>query len=191
MAHGIVSAMRGLVTVRIPGKAGHELYHLSATVREGGGERSGPTANSARRPREPSVYVDDDPFLVDIGTQTLEGVGYMVTPFVNSVQACAYPEEHWQEVHLLVTDLTMPQVTGLDLAAMLKRLDASVPVILCTGHSEGLTPEHFAHCGLDAVLLKPISIRTLAGKVRAVLDRQAMTRPGIVYGGTWRQEGYK
>lgn len=190
MVHGIVSTMGGLVTVE--SREGLGTSFIIYLPRFEGAVVNAPVhLPTLRGGREHIVYVDDDPFLVDIGTQTLEKAGYTVTPFADSVQAYAYLEEHRQQVHLLVTDLTMPLVTGLDLAAMLKRLDASVPVILCTGHSEGLTPEHFAHCGVDAVLLKPISIRTLAGKVRAVLDRQGMTRPGIVDGGTGRKARLK
>jgi PAS domain S-box-containing protein len=187
MVHGIVTALHGLVTVESREEQGTSF--IIYLPRAGDAVASAPDFETPLPGgREHIVFVDDDPFLVDIGTQILQGLGYRVTAFTDSLQARVYLDEHWQEVDLLVADLTMPKVTGLDLAGVLQGRAVGVPVLLCTGHSEGLTPEQFARGGVDEVLLKPVSARTLAGKVRAVLDQRRMTRPGASQGPTGTQE---
>ena len=117
------------------------------------------------------VFVDDDPFLVEIGKEILVGLGYEVVNFSKSTKALAYILDHPAQIDLVVTDLTMPKLTGLELAARMQEAELPIPIILLTGHSEGLTIEHMALFGVCDFMLKPATVNALAVKVRNALDK--------------------
>ncbi len=170
MVHGIVSSMKGLVTVdSVVGQGTRFDIYLPRIAHPM--ESSQLEQEVLPIGSEHIVYVDDDPFLVEIGKEILLGLGYRVTDFTDSPEALRYLNEHHAEVDLLVTDMTMPKVTGIDLVRILRDQRARVPVILCTGHSEGLTAEQVTVLGISDFVLKPITVRSLADKVRTVLDR--------------------
>jgi CheY-like chemotaxis protein len=135
------------------------------------GQGSQPALEPLPGGSEHIVFIDDDPFLVDIGTEIIEGLGYRVTSFSQSPEALAYLSAHARQVDLVVTDLTMPKLTGIDLAKALHTQQAQIPVLLCTGHNEGLTGEDLQSIGIETIILKPITMHNLALQVRAALDR--------------------
>ena len=110
-----------------------------------------------------------------IGKEILQGLGYRVTTFTLSLEALRYLNEHGQAVDLVISDLTMPKLTGIDLAKALQQQQAQLPVLLCTGHNEGLTEEDLQTIGIDAVILKPITMHNLARQVRATLDKGSVS----------------
>ncbi len=170
MIHGIVSSMNGLITVASEEGKGTQfdiyLPRIENPKEQGRVEQvSLPTGS------EHIVFVDDDLFLVEIGKEILRGLGYRVTDFSQSAEALHYLNEHHGEVDLLVTDVTMPTITGLDLARSLQKQNAQVPVILCTGYSEESIVDQARTLKISDFILKPITLNTLADKVRAVLDK--------------------
>lgn len=121
--------------------------------------------------KEHIVYVDDEPFLVEIGREILLSLGYRVTEFTDSSQALTFLTEHHAEVDLVISDLTMPILTGVDLARRLRRKGVQSPIIIYTGYDEHLVKEDLTDLGIQEVLLKPITYQLMAEKVREVLDR--------------------
>jgi CheY-like chemotaxis protein len=71
---------------------------------------------------------------------------------------------------ILVTDLTMPNMTGIRLARKLRELRHHLPVVVCTGYSEQMTPEHVRTLGFNGLLLKPLVLSDLSQEVRQALD---------------------
>jgi len=118
------------------------------------------------------VYVDDELFLVELGLEILGGLGYVVIGFTDSQEALDYLLENNTKVDLIISDMTMPGLTGIELARQLQILDAPPPVIICTGHNEGLTQTDAARIGVHKLLMKPITVNNLAKAVREVLDNQ-------------------
>jgi len=72
---------------------------------------------------------------------------------------------------LVITDLTMPQMTGIELARKINALDSSVPIILCTGYNDFIDQETISHYGINEILLKPVSMYDFAKTIRQVLDQ--------------------
>ncbi len=169
MVHGIVSSMKGLVTVESKEGQGTQFDIYLPKV------ANGTDASKVEPPPVPTghehiVIVDDDPFLVEIEGEMMQELGYRITSFTRSSEALRFLCMHHTEVDLLITDLTMPGLTGVDLAGKLREQDVKMPIILCTGHDEQLSGQELATKGIVAILLKPVSLFNLASKIRTALD---------------------
>jgi PAS domain S-box-containing protein len=117
------------------------------------------------------LFIDDEKSLVDLGQQILERLGYDVSIRTSSVEALELFMEQPEKFDLVITDMTMPNMTGDDLAARLMNIRADIPVILCTGYSERISRERAHGLGIKEFILKPIVMRELAKTVRSVLDK--------------------
>ncbi len=116
------------------------------------------------------LLVDDEPLLVDIMERSLSLLGYRVTSFVDSRQALAWFCRHVDRVDLVVTDMTMPYLTGADLTEKILAARPQMPIILCTGYSEVMDADRARAMGIRKFLGKPVENKTLAKSVRDVLD---------------------
>lgn len=116
------------------------------------------------------LLVDDEQELVDTLQQILEGLGYIITATTNSLEAYDRFRSAPEGFDLVVTDLTMPNMTGIDLAEKIIQLNPDLPIIMCTGFSELITPEQAQAVGIREVLFKPVARWQLAMAVRKALD---------------------
>ena len=116
------------------------------------------------------LMVDDEPNLVEIGSQMLSYLGYQVVTATSSTTALELFKTDPQRFDLVITDMTMPQITGDVLARAMMRLKPGLPVVLCTGYNEKITPEKAADMGLRGFVMKPIELRVMAAAVRKALD---------------------
>lgn len=114
------------------------------------------------------LFVDDEQIIVDMITMMLEKMGYNVVGKYGSMEALKFFNEHPDDVDLVITDLTMPQMTGFMLAKEIKALRPSVPVVLCTGYYPEILVDKY---GIDAFLMKPISKKKLSDVIRDVLKK--------------------
>jgi CheY-like chemotaxis protein len=120
--------------------------------------------------------LDDEPTLVEIAKEMLEQLGYQVTTRTSSVEALDLFRAQPGQFDLVITDMTMPQMTGDRLAQELMSIRKDLPVILCTGFSHAITGERAAKMGIKAFLMKPLVRSELARTVREVLDRRSRSR---------------
>ena len=97
-------------------------------------------------------------------------MGYHVTTETKSRRALEKVKKDPQHFDLLVTDQTMPYLTGKELAQEISKINPDLPVILCTGYSSKITPEDAAKIGIRALLSKPLEMPKLLRVVRDVLD---------------------
>jgi DNA-binding NtrC family response regulator len=116
------------------------------------------------------LYVDDERSLVDMGQQMLQSYGYEVTTRTDSMEALNLFRSDPSRFDLVITDMTMPRMTGDSLARALMGLRPDLPVILCTGFSASMTEEAAANLGIRALVMKPILMHQIAATVRRVLD---------------------
>jgi len=117
------------------------------------------------------LFIDDEKALVDLGQQILQRLGYEVAIRTSSVEALELFMEQPDKFDLVITDMTMPNMTGDELAGKLMNIRADIPVILCTGYSERISKERARDLGIKEFILKPIVMRELAKTVRDVLDK--------------------
>ena len=100
----------------------------------------------------------------------LSGLGYRVEGRTSSLEALELFRTEPERFDLVITDMTMPNMTGLELAQELMRIRPDIPVILCTGFSELVTAERAKSLGLKEFIMKPVVLRQLAGAVRRSFD---------------------
>ena len=99
-------------------------------------------------------------------------LGYAVTTYTSSSKALLAFRSNPEGFDLVITDMTMPRMTGDEMALEMMKVRPDIPVILCTGHSEKITEEEVLALGIRGFLLKPIQRRNLAEKIREVLDER-------------------
>lgn len=118
------------------------------------------------------LFVDDERDLVEIAKQMLESLGYQVTIRTSSVEALSLFRAKPKRFDLVITDMTMPQMTGDKLAEELMAIRKNLPIILCTGFSYQITKKEATEAGIKGFLMKPLALRDLANNVRKVLDKK-------------------
>ena len=118
------------------------------------------------------LFVDDEELLVQLGQQTLTELGYEVEVAILPSIALARVREDPARFALVISDQTMPGMTGLMLAARLQLIRPTLPIILTTGYSLTLTPERIEEAGIFRLLPKPASIHALGTAVHDALASQ-------------------
>ncbi len=121
------------------------------------------------------LFVDDEQPLADLGKEMLERLGYTVTATTSSLDALNILRLQPHKFDLVITDLTMPDMTGLELASALRSIRPDIPIICCTGFSRPLSPEDASKAGIGALIMKPVLRRDIALAIRNVLDRKSST----------------
>ncbi len=120
--------------------------------------------------REHILFVDDEEPLVDLGRELLQRLGYRMTVSTGSAQALLLFEQQPEAYDLVITDMTMPDMTGDVLAQKLLTLRPDIPIMICTGYSEKVTQEMIDRLGIRALIKKPLVRSDLGTAVRQVLD---------------------
>ena len=117
------------------------------------------------------LFVDDEKMLVDLNRARLHYLGYTVTSAFDPEQALKLFQSDPDSFELVITDMTMPGMTGDRLSREILSIRKDIPIILCTGYSERISRESAQAAGLAGYLEKPVDMHTLAATVREVLDR--------------------
>ena len=105
---------------------------------------------------------------MEVAEEMLSGLGYKVTARTDPLEALEAFLEDPDAYDMVVTDQTMPEMTGLDLVRRLFEVRPDIPTILCTGYSESVSKEDAEKLGVRAFVMKPLSRMELAGTVRRV-----------------------
>ncbi len=118
------------------------------------------------------LFVDDEQPLIKLGKQTLESLGYEVTTRFSSIDALDLFKRQPEVFDLVITDMTMPNMTGDELAKKIMEVRPDIPVIVCTGFSTRITEEKAKSLGIRELVSKPILKRNIAETIRKVLDEK-------------------
>jgi CheY-like chemotaxis protein len=124
------------------------------------------------------LFVDDEESLSTLARETLVRLGYDVTVSTSSLDALAVFRATPLRFDLVITDQTMPAMTGETLVRELRQIRPDIPIILCTGYSPLIDAERAAVLGIDVFLLKPAAPGALAHAIRQVFTRRYATPPG-------------
>jgi signal transduction histidine kinase len=122
---------------------------------------------------ETILLVDDEEDVLEMMHSMLERLGYQVISTLNSIEAIEAFQKASKSFDLVITDQTMPKMTGMELIKELRLIQSDIPIILCTGFNEKITEENTRHLEIGALIGKPVRIGEIAGKIREVLDRKS------------------
>lgn len=170
VVHGIVKRYGGAIRVKsqvLKGTTVH-IYFPKAEQREPANktltDQSMPTGD------ERILFIDDEQHLAYIGKEMLEYLGYDVTASTSSAEALELFQSRPERYDLVITDMAMPQITGEKLAQKLIKIRSDIPIIICTGFSDKVTPENVKMIGIKEFAMKPLLMQDLAHTIRKALN---------------------
>lgn len=122
---------------------------------------------------EKILFVDDEVLIAKMSTEILKKLGYQVESKTSSIEALETFKANPYKFDLLITDMTMPNMTGVKLTSEIHKINPEIPVILCTGFSSSsLNEENAKTKGISAIIIKPVRINELGSTIRKVLDKK-------------------
>ncbi|MBU2513486.1 PAS domain S-box protein [bacterium] len=131
--------------------------------------------------QERILVVDDEHSVMVMEREILKELGYKVSGFDASTDALKAFRSCPHEYDLVITDQTMPKMTGAELAEHLLTVRPDIPIILITGYSEIISEEQAINIGIEKYLLKPLDITKLVGSMREVLDQKKPSQSKMEY----------
>ncbi|MGO9687506.1 MAG: ATP-binding protein [Syntrophobacteraceae bacterium] len=168
VVHGIVKRFEGAVSVQSIVAKG-TTFSIYIPAIEGEDEDSSMSLDGIAGGKESILLIDDEQIMVELGTMILERLGYQVTPATGSLQALELFRANADRFDLIITDCSMPDMTGTDMAKEIRRIRPGIPIIMCTGFTEKVAPGTAEEFG--GLIMKPYIAKDIAELVRKLLDK--------------------
>jgi two-component system cell cycle sensor histidine kinase/response regulator CckA len=169
VVHGIVTSHHGAISFESDAGKGTKFFVYLPRVESGPVEQAAvdkPTPTGA----EHILFVDDEEAIVQFGQRALEQLGYRVTTRKSGVEALDLFRAQPDRYDVVLCDVTMPMMSGIDLGIEVMAIRSDVPVILMTGFSELVTREKAKNMGFRELVMKPFAVSDLAKTLRRVTE---------------------
>jgi len=172
VVHGIIAGHRGIMKVYSePGRGTTFLLYFPAVVEAVVPAAPAPVAKAVSGRGERVLFVDDEGVLLFVGTMMLEQNGYAVTGMPNGDAAMRELRMNPNNYDVVLTDLSMPGMSGLQLAEEIRGLRADLPVILTSGYVSPEDQTRANQAGVYAVLNKPVNTKELLATLSALFEK--------------------
>jgi CheY-like chemotaxis protein len=169
VVYGIMESHHGFIEVdSFPGQGATFKLYFPVHVEDVSAQAEIPPP--LRGGREKLLLVDDEQELTAAISETLGLLGYRVTATVNSLDALQIFRADPNRFDLVITDQTMPDLSGMELSAELLKIRADLPIVLCSGYSTRVSPAGAQKIGIRKYCAKPLEIAQLAAVIREILD---------------------
>ena len=172
VVYGIVRSCGGAITVQSAVGRGTEFNVYFPLLTELEHKQEAKVEAPIRGGKERILFVDDEAALVELAGSSLRALGYEVAGRTSSLEALELFRARPDGFDLVITDMTMPNMTGSELALQLMRIRPGIPIILSTGFSEGMTQEKARAIGVKEFIMKPMVQRQMAEAIRRVIDEK-------------------
>ena len=169
ITHGIIKSYGGMITCDSRLGEG-TVFKINFPISEENTQPATNPVDSVTAGTERILLVDDEQILADMGKIMLERLGYKVTVRMNSLEALTAFKNQPDAFDLVITDQTMPGMTGADLARRILQIRPGMPIILCTGYSSTISEEKVKSYGIKGFAMKPLTRKDIATLIRKVLD---------------------
>jgi len=171
IVHGIVQSQNGIIRLKSQIDKGTSFTIFFPTIK---GHPAIEVELSKQLPsgKESILFVDDEAIIADLSQKTLEHFGYRVETRINPKEALDLFQIKPTAFDLVITDMTMPQMTGAELSEKILEIHPDIPIIICTGHSSLMDEKKAADMGISAFVMKPVEMQKMAKIIREVLDKK-------------------
>ena len=123
------------------------------------------------------LVIDDDPALVKLVDEMLEIMGYNTVSSISGEEGLHIFKESPEEFALVITDMTMPKITGDIVARKINTIRSNIPIILCTGFNENISEAQAKEIGICEIIMKPVNMKTLSGVIQRLIGKN---QPNII-----------
>ncbi len=170
VVHGIIKTMGGFIHVTSDIGQGSVFNVYLPVYNKTTKSETDPPQTEIPGGSETILFVDDEKSLVQLAKVSLSNLGYSVTTYTNSREALDYFKNNFENVDLVISDMTMPEMTGDIFCHHIRLIKPGCHVILCTGYKETIDDKKNKLMDYNVVLFKPISLSSMACTIRDVLD---------------------
>ncbi len=174
VVHGIVKSLKGFMKISsTPEQSSTFKIFLPVHEKTSGSNHVSLKEIENCEGDEKILFVDDEEILIEMALNTLESFGYDVTIFSNSPEALEHFKKNSDTYDLVISDTTMPDMTGDLFAQQIRLIRPDIPVILCTGFSDHIDNTKANEMQINALLYKPIPAEKMVSTIRRVMDGEA------------------
>ncbi|MCP3901481.1 MAG: response regulator, partial [Desulfobacteraceae bacterium] len=171
VVHGIVTNMKGTIVVDSKPKKGTKFnVYLPVEKHLVEDEQIISSKTEIQTGSEHILLVDDEEEILEMEEEMLERLGYQITSLHNSLEALKIFKANPDQFDMVITDMSMPNISGDKLATELIKIHPTIPIIICTGFNDTMTKQKAESLGVKGFLFKPIIMKKLSQKIREVLD---------------------
>lgn len=177
VVHGIIENHEGVISVEsIEGKG--TTFTIFLPIVEMEEEKSQAEITTDFTGNERILVIDDDISVSHLLQQMLEKFGYRVETFNNSLAGLNAVKSAPDNYDLIISDLTMPHINGLDLAGLFYEVNKNIPILIITGNGAGVSTEHILSKNIKSILEKPLIMADLLEKVKKLSNKDVQTSVG-------------